>query len=105
MTAISEVPAAVPFVTHSPAWPLVSAPSNSTSPSNPPGPEGIGDHKTAYNLGRSDAVKQQYWMVQNLQKQPKAPQQKVTDIPITIPGQTTNGVTTVPHTETVRIEQ
>jgi hypothetical protein len=29
----------------------------------------------------------------------------VTDIPITIPGQTTNDVTTVPHTETVRIEQ
>lgn len=72
---------------------------------NPPGPEGTGDHKTGYYLGRSDAVKQQYWMVQNLQKQPKAPQPKVTDIPITIPGQTTNGVTTVPHTETVRIEQ
>ena len=72
---------------------------------NPPGPEGTGDHKTGYYLGRSDAVKQQYWMVQNLQKQSKAPQPKVTDIPITIPGQTTNGVTTVPHTETVRIEQ
>jgi hypothetical protein len=72
---------------------------------NPPGPEGTGDHKQGYYLGRSDAVKQQYWMVQNLQKQPKSPQQKVTNIPITIPGQTTNGVTTVPHTETVRIEQ
>jgi hypothetical protein len=75
------------------------------STSNPPGPEGTGDHKTGYFLGRSDAVKQQYWMVQNLQKQSKTPQPKVTDIPITIPGQTTNGVTTVPHTETVRIEQ
>ena len=83
--------------------PLVLAHCASTS--NPPGPEGTGDHKTGYNLGRSDAVKQQYWMVQNLQKQPKNPQPKVTDIPITIPGQTTNGVTTVPHTETVRIEQ
>ena len=72
---------------------------------NPHGPEGTGDHKQGYYLGRSDAVKQQYWMVQNLQKQPKSPQQKVTDIPITIPGQTANGVTTVPHTETVRIEQ
>jgi hypothetical protein len=72
---------------------------------NPPGPEGTGDHKQGYYLGRSDAVKQQYWMVQNLQKQPKSPQQKVTDIPITIPSQTVNGVTTVPHTETVRIEQ
>ena len=63
--------------------PLVLAHCASTS--NPPGPEGTGDHKTGYYLGRSDAVKQQYWMVQNLQKQPKAPQPKVTDLPITIP--------------------
>ena len=83
--------------------PLVLAHCASTS--NPPGPEGTGDHKTGYYLGRSDAVKQQYWMVQNLQKQPKAPQPKVTELPITIPGQTANGVATVPHTETVRIEQ
>jgi hypothetical protein len=83
--------------------PLVLAHCASTS--NPPGPEGTGDHKTGYNLGRSDAVKQQYWLVQNLQKQPKAPQPKVTELPITIPSQTANGVTTVPHTETVRIEQ
>jgi len=83
--------------------PLILAHCASTS--NPPGPEGTGDHKTGYYLGRSDAVKQQYWMVQNLQNQPKTPQAKVTDIPITIPGQTVNGVTTVTHTETVRIEQ
>jgi hypothetical protein len=83
--------------------PLVLA--NCASTSNPPGPEGTGDHKTGYYLGRSDAVKQQYWMVQNIQKQPKTAQAKVTDLPITIPGQTTNGVTTVPNTETVRIEQ
>ena len=82
--------------------PLILAHCAST---NPPGPEGTGDHKQGYYLGRSDAVKQQYWMVQNLQRQPKSPQQKVTDIPITVPGQTVNGVTTVPHTETVRIEQ
>jgi hypothetical protein len=75
------------------------------STSNPPGPEGTGDHKTGYYLGRSDAVKQQYWMVQNLQKQPKASQPKVTDLPILIPEQTNNGVATVPHTETIRIEQ
>jgi hypothetical protein len=83
--------------------PLVLAHCASTT--NPPGPEGSGDHKAGYNLGRSDAVKQQYWMVQNLQKQPKAPQPKVTELPITIPGQTTNGVTTVPHQETIRINQ
>ena len=51
--------------------PLVLAHCASTS--NPPGPEGTGDHKAGYNLGRSDAVKQQYWMVQNLQKLPKTP--------------------------------
>ncbi len=44
-------------------------------------------------------------MVQNLQKQPKTPQPKVTDLPITIPAETTNGVTTVSHVETIRIEQ
>ena len=81
--------------------PLILAHCAST---NPPGPEGTGDHKAGYNLGRSDAVKRQYWMVQNLQKQPKAPQPKVTELPITIPGQTVNGVTTVPHTETIRVE-
>jgi hypothetical protein len=81
--------------------PLILAHCAST---NPPGPEGTGDHKAGYNLGRNDAVKQQYWMVQNLQKQPKAPQPKVTELPITIPGQTVNGVTTVPHTETIRVE-
>jgi hypothetical protein len=83
--------------------PLILA--HCASNSNPPGPEGTGDHKTGYYLGRSDAVKQQYWMVQNLQKQPKAPQPKVTDLPILIPEQTNNGVATVPHTETIRIEQ
>jgi len=81
--------------------PLILAHCAST---NPPGPEGTGDHKAGYNLGRSDAVKQQYWMVQNLQKQPKGPQPKVTELPITIPGQTVNGVSTVPHTETIRVE-
>ncbi|HUB68023.1 MAG TPA: hypothetical protein VL981_11115, partial [Candidatus Methylacidiphilales bacterium] len=74
------------------------------STSNPPGPEGTGDHKAGYELGRSDAVKQQYWLVQNLQKQPKTPQPKVTGLPVTIPGQTVNGVTTVPHTEVIRID-
>ena len=83
--------------------PLVLAHCASTS--NPPGPEGTGDHKTGYYLGRSDAVKQQYWMLQNLQKQPKTPRPKVTDLRILIPEQTNNGVATVPHTETLRIEQ
>ena len=75
------------------------------STSNPPGPEGTGDHKAGYNLGRSDAVKQQYWMVQNLQKETKAPTAKVALLPITVPAQTVNGVTTVAHVETVRVQQ
>jgi hypothetical protein len=83
--------------------PLILAHCASTT--NPPGPEGTGNHKAGYDLGRSDAVKQQYWMVQNLQKEPKAPQPKVAELPITIPGQNVNGVTTVPHVETIRIEQ
>jgi uncharacterized protein YceK len=83
---------------------LALALAGCASTTNPPGPEGTGDHKAGYYLGRSDAVKQQYWMTQNLQKQPKASATRVTELPITIPAQTANGVTTVPHTETLRIE-
>jgi hypothetical protein len=72
---------------------------------NPPGPEGTGEHKQGYFLGRSDAVKQQYWIVQNLQKQQKAPQSHVTYLPIQISGQTVNGVTTVPFQENLRVQQ
>ena len=35
---------------------------------NPPGPEGTGDHKVGYLLGRSDTVKQEYWIIQDQQK-------------------------------------
>jgi hypothetical protein len=82
--------------------PLLLAACAST---NPPGPEGTGEHKEGYFLGRSDAVKQQYWLVQNLQKQPKTPPPRVTYLPITIPPSTNNGVATVPHTEVVPIQQ
>ena len=75
------------------------------STSNPPGPEGTGDHKNGYYLGRSDAVKQQYWMTQNLQNQPKQAGPKTSYLPITVGGAETNGVTTVPHTELLRVDQ
>jgi uncharacterized protein YceK len=75
------------------------------STSNPPGPEGTGDHKQGYYLGRSDAAKQQYWMTQNLQKQPKEPAIQATYIPVTVGGAQANGVTTVPHTELIRVNQ
>ena len=75
------------------------------STSNPPAPEGTGDHKAGYYLGRSDAVKQQYWIVQNLQKEPKTSPPRISYLPITIPPSTNNGVATVPHTEVIPIQQ
>ena len=75
------------------------------STSNPPGPEGTGDHKQGYDLGRSDMAKQQYWMTQNLQRQPNQPTATTSYIPVTVGGAETNGVVTVPHTEFIRVEQ
>jgi hypothetical protein len=76
------------------------------STSNPPGPEGTGDHKAGYLLGRSDTVKQQYWMVQELQKAPHpTPQPHVDYIPITTGGTTNNGVVTVPTTEYIPVQE
>ena len=72
---------------------------------NPPGPEGTGDHKAGYLLGRSDAVKQDYWMIQNQQKSQRSPiQPHVTYLPITTGGGTNNGVVTVPTTEYIPVQ-
>ena len=72
-----------------------------SQPTYGPSKGGVAD----YNLGRSDAVRQQYWMIQNQQKnlQPK-PQPRVSLYPVTTGGTTTNGITTVPTTEYIRIE-
>lgn len=67
--------------------------------------QGQTQFKNGYQQGRSDAVKQQYWMAQNLQKQSKSPALQVRYVPVTIPGTTTNGVTTLSHTELIRVEQ
>lgn len=67
--------------------------------------QGQTQYTNGYQQGRSDAVKQQYWMVQNLQKQSKAPSPQASYLPVTVPGITTNGVTTLPHTELIRVEQ
>jgi hypothetical protein len=73
---------------------------------NPPGPEGTGDHKAGYLLGRSDTVKQQYWMIQELQKAPHPLPLAHTDyLPITTSGTTNNGVVTVPTTEYIPVQQ
>ena len=63
------------------------------------------DGVTDYNLGRSDAVKQQYWITQNQQKDlQKKPQPRVSYFPVTSGGTSSNGITTVPTTEYLRIE-
>ncbi len=72
-----------------------------SQPTYGPSKGGVAD----YNLGRSDAVKQQYWMIQNQQKNLQLkPQPRVSLYPVTTGGTTTNGVTTVPTTEYIRIE-
>lgn len=76
------------------------------STSNPPGPEGTGDHKVGYLLGRSDTVKQQYWIVQDQQKNLHPPSQvHITYLPITTGGTTNNGVVTVPTTEYIPVQE
>jgi hypothetical protein len=76
------------------------------STSNPPGPEGTGDHKVGYLLGRSDTVKQEYWIIQNQQKNlHSATQPRITYLPITTGGTTNNGVATVPTTEYIPVQE
>jgi hypothetical protein len=73
---------------------------------NPPGPEGKGDHKVGYLLGRSDAVKQEYWIIQNQQKNLRPqPQPRIAYLPITTGGGTNNGVVTVPTTEYIPVQE
>ncbi|SDT90623.1 hypothetical protein SAMN05444156_0617 [Verrucomicrobium sp. GAS474] len=72
-----------------------------SQPTYGPSKDGAAD----YNLGRSDAVKQQYWIIQNQQKALQTkPQPRVSYYTFTTGGTTTNGVTTVPTTEYLRIE-
>jgi hypothetical protein len=76
------------------------------STSNPPGPEGTGDHKVGYLLGRSDTVKQEYWIIQDQQKNlHPATQPRITYLPITTGGTTNNGVVTVPTTEYIPVQE
>jgi hypothetical protein len=59
-------------------------------------------YNAGYDRGRSDAVKQQYWMVQNQQRATTTKASVLTSsyLPITV-----TGPNTVPHTEYVRIEE
>jgi hypothetical protein len=76
------------------------------STTNPPGPEGTGAHKAGYQLGRSDAAKQEYWIIQNQQKNfHPAAQLRITYLPITTGGGTNNGVVTVPTTDYIPVQE
>jgi hypothetical protein len=71
---------------------------------------GCASTRTAYNKGydrgRSDAVKQQYWIVQNLQKDGSSVRQpRVSYVPVTTTYTGKDGAVTVPTTEYIRIEE
>jgi len=58
-----------------------------------------------YQKGRSDAVKQQYWIIQNQQKEIPKENSRVSYIPVTTGGVDANGIKTVPTTQYIRIEE
>jgi len=58
-----------------------------------------------YEKGRSDAVKQQYWILVSQQKDPANQSGNVRYYEIQIPEQTIDGVTLEPTTKYLRIEQ
>jgi hypothetical protein len=57
-----------------------------------------------YEKGRSDAVKQQYWILVNQQHQRNTPPDNVSLYSIPIPEQTVDGVILNPTTKYLRIE-
>jgi hypothetical protein len=60
-------------------------------------------YSNGYEKGRSDAVKQQYWILVSQQKNPSGQSDGVRYYPIQIPEQTINGVILEPTTEYIRI--
>jgi hypothetical protein len=63
-------------------------------------------YNSGYDRGRSDAVKQQYWIIQNQQKNTSpTPEPKVKRVPVTTTCQHPDGTLTVPTTEFIRIEE
>ena len=63
--------------------------------------------KAAYDLGRSDAVKQQYWVVQNYQKQMSQFKHRGRTklLPVEVAGTNVNGVNLKSHVVYVRVEE
>ena len=63
-------------------------------------------YKTGYEKGRSDAVKQQYWILVNQQKEKaEQNQQNVRYYEIPVPEQTIDGAILNPTTKLLRIEE
>jgi hypothetical protein len=60
-------------------------------------------YQNGYNKGRSDAVKQQYWLMVNQQKSQGNQTDGVRYYEVKIPEQTVNGVILEPTTEYIRI--
>ena len=57
-----------------------------------------------FNKGRSDAVKQQYWILIRQQQQPKTPLENVSLYAIPVPEQTIDGTILNPTTKYLRIQ-
>ena len=61
-------------------------------------------YETGYEKGRSDAVKQQYWILVHQQQQRNAAVENVSLYAIPVPEQTVDGVILNPTTKYLRIE-
>jgi hypothetical protein len=59
---------------------------------------------TGYEKGRSDAVKQQYWILVRQQQQSKMPPENISLYAIPVPEQTIDGTILNPTTKYLRIE-
>ena len=62
-------------------------------------------YTTGYEKGRSDAVKQQYWILVNQQHQRSASPENISLYAIPVPEQTVDGVILNPTTKYLRIEE
>ena len=62
-------------------------------------------YQTGYDLGRSDAVKQQYWLYVSLQQSANNQREHVRLYPVHLPEQIIDGVIFQPTTQFLRIEE
>jgi hypothetical protein len=62
-------------------------------------------YQTGYDKGRSDAVKQQYWLYVSLQQAKAGDEGRVRLYPVHLPEQVIDGVIFKPTTENLRIEE